>query len=129
VGDSSSALDYCASEEVPGLSAPVSSHSAELARNSQQDFGPDLDLRHLMRGKIQPGGGSWIGREPLGRDALSRELRHRARVRLDLLGGLVVELVLRRGPFATAVPRVSAGGLKPEITARVWETRPSCCRA
>jgi len=27
--------------------------SAELARNSQQDVGPNLDLRHLMRGNIQ----------------------------------------------------------------------------
>ena len=26
-------------------------------------------------------------------------------------------------------PALSAGGLKPEIVARVWETRPGCCRA
>jgi len=37
--------------------------------------------------------------------------------------------LLRRGPLPTAIPRVSAGGLKPEIVARVWETRPGCCRA
>ena len=29
---------------------------------------------------------------------------------------------LRRGPLTTAIPRGSAGGLKPEITARVWRT-------
>ena len=28
---------------------------------------------------------------------------------------------LRRGPLTTAIPRVSAGGLKPEIVARVWK--------
>jgi len=37
--------------------------------------------------------------------------------------------LLRRGPLPTAIPRVSAGGLKPEIVARVWETRPGCYRA
>jgi len=36
--------------------------------------------------------------------------------------------LLRRGPLTTAIPRVSAGGLKPEIVARVWETRPDCYR-
>jgi hypothetical protein len=36
--------------------------------------------------------------------------------------------LLRRGPFTTAIPRLSAGGLKPEIIARVWETRPGCYR-
>jgi hypothetical protein len=29
----------------------------------------------------------------------------------------------------TAIPRLCAGGLKPEIVARVWETRPGCYRA
>jgi len=37
--------------------------------------------------------------------------------------------LLRRGPFSTAIPALSAGGLKPEIVARVRTTRPGCYRA
>lgn len=38
-------------------------------------------------------------------------------------------MLLRRSPLATAIPRRSAGGLKPKIGARVCTTRPSCYRA
>ncbi len=31
--------------------------------------------------------------------------------------GACVDQPLRRGPFSTAIPRASAGGLKPEISA------------
>jgi hypothetical protein len=30
------------------------------------------------------------------------------------------------GRFSTAIPRLSAGGLKQEIEARAWQTRPCC---
>jgi hypothetical protein len=43
--------------------------------------------------------------------------------------GIIEQELLRRGPLSTAIPRVSAGGLKPEISARVWATRPGCYRA
>jgi hypothetical protein len=36
--------------------------------------------------------------------------------------------LLRRGPLSTAIPRASAGGLKPEIIAQVQKTRPGCHR-
>ena len=38
-------------------------------------------------------------------------------------------VLLRRGPLSTAIRRVCAGGLKPEITVRVCQTRPGCYRA
>jgi hypothetical protein len=37
--------------------------------------------------------------------------------------------LLRRGPFSTAIPALSVGGLRPEIVARVRTTRPGCYRA
>jgi len=36
--------------------------------------------------------------------------------------------LLRHGLLSAAIPRVSAGGLKPEITARTFPARPGCYR-